>query len=295
MRISSFLPVTNSILRGDTFIEAIKSHLYFSDELVVVDGGSTDGTVEAIEKLNDERIRIITLPWPQEYWVWSEFARHWNFGYEACTGDWVAQGESDHIFHENDAEKIITQLEEAQNKRVAVMHVNKLQSSLVSKWGSKSRMPYFINKKEYGDKIGYGLDRNTPTDLAWPIWVNKRSENLVYEGKVLVDSEMQELSVNMLNYLWTFKTYEMILTERKKACYAWNAFEPFVVDHKKLLPTKNTDIDKMLRIEMLGKHRRNTITKSLSEHPKIMQDKIQGKLKPGMLGFDLCNLLNAIQ
>lgn len=291
MRISTFLPLTNAIKRGDTFIEAIKTHLYFSDELVVVDGGSKDGTIEAIEALNDPRIRIETLYWPQEDWSWEEFARHWNFGYQACTGDWVAAGETDHIFHEKDAEKIRTQLRDALDKRVAVMHVNKLQSSLVGKWGSKSRFPYFLNKKEYGDKLGYGLDRNHHTDLAWPLWVKKKNDNLVYEGEALGDNQMQQLSCNFYNYLWTFKTWEMIFTERKKACVGWNKFTPFIADHDKSFPWTDEGVEKMLREEMLGKHERNTITLSLDEHPEIMREKIKNELKPGMFGFDLCGLI----
>jgi glycosyltransferase involved in cell wall biosynthesis len=291
MQISSFLCVTNSIKRGDTFIEAIQSHLYWADELIIVDGGSTDGTVEAIKALNDPRIKVRYMNWPQEDWSWTEFPKHWNFGYEQCTGDWVAAGESDHIFHENDISKVRDQLHEDRFSKFVALHINKLQSSLVGRWGSKSRFPYFLNKKEYGDKIGYGFDKNHHTDLTYPIWIDKRNENGCHDGRIVEDSEMEQLSCNFYNYLWTFKTFDMILKERTKACNAWNKFKPFGEIHGKFFPSDNLGIIKMIKDELWGKHQRNGITFSLKEQPKIMQEKIERELKPGMYGYDLCGLL----
>jgi glycosyltransferase involved in cell wall biosynthesis len=291
IKISTFICVTNAVKRGDTFIEAIKTHLYFSDELIVVDGGSTDGTIEAIKNINDNRIKIVTLPWPQE-WCWSEFARHWNFGYENCTGDWVAAGETDHIFHENHAVRLRAELKKFSTPNYAVADIDKAQFVLADHMFSKSRFAYFLNKKHFGNKIGYGLDRNYLTDLAHPILIENKTDDLFYEGTAIREPQIiARLPLKFFNYVWTFKTWEMIFGERKKACAGWNKYEPFFKFHGRNLPVGDDDIEKTLKQSMLDKHYRCNTEIPRHEQPKIMQQKLK-ELKTGMFGYDLCGLIN---
>lgn len=291
MKISSFICVTNAVQRGDTFIEAILSHLLFSDELIVVDGGSTDETLDYIAALKDNRIKVVSLPWPQTNWSWTEFAAHWNFGYTHCTGDWVAQGETDHIFHERDIDALKQSLAENLNENTPCMVANKFQSSLINKWHVKAKWSYFVNKKNFGDRIGYGHDKNYFTDLAWPIFIETRNNNLLHEGQVVSGNHV--LPVPFYNYLWTFKTLDMICGERIKANIAWNKFEPFITLHCQ--PSK-TEVKDEVREEIIqtlwGKYDRGAIDISLSNQPQIMIDKINKDLKPGMVGYNLCGLLS---
>jgi hypothetical protein len=47
---------------GYPFVESIRSMLEFCDEVVVVDGGSTDGTLEVVRSLGD-RVKVFERPW----------------------------------------------------------------------------------------------------------------------------------------------------------------------------------------------------------------------------------------
>ncbi len=239
MRIAAFMPITNPLRRGDTFIEAIKTHLYWADELVIVDGGSTDGSLEAIRSIGDNRIRIIQREWPQTNWNWKEFAKAWNAGLEAANGDWVAAGETDHIFHEKEAKRIREELERETKKGKIVVKCQKLQCADVESWQSKSQMYYFVFKGKY-PQIRYGFDPHHETDLAHPIWWCGENYEDIPQGEAIVEGgrfsdQIGGTGANLYNYLWTFKTFEQVVAERTKSSGALNRFTGFTeIYHKKL-------------------------------------------------------------
>lgn len=58
------------------------------DEMVVVDGGSTDGTPDALGALG---VRVVPRPFP------GDFADQRNFGIDQTTGDWIVEFDADEI------------------------------------------------------------------------------------------------------------------------------------------------------------------------------------------------------
>ncbi len=291
MKISAFMPITNPEKRGDTYLEAIITHLYWADELVVIDGGSTDGSIEKIKALDDRRIRIVTRPWPQD-WSWIEFARAWNRGLAECTGDWVAAGESDHIFHENEAARVREEIERETAKGKAVMKIQKLQSASYENWMSKSQMYYFVYKAKY-PQIRYGFDPNHETDLAHPIWwegsVYKENNEEIPAGVAIVEGSKYESLIggtgaNIYNYLWTFKTVEQVVQERIKAAAGWNKFSGFTGVYKRRFPEGEEKIREWVKGQLMSVRLKATRTIRLEDQPQVMQEKIARDLKPGMIG-----------
>lgn len=288
MKISAFLPVTNAVDRGDTFIEAIKTHLHFADELVVVDGGSTDGTIEAIEALKDPRIKIIHFEWKQEGWSWTQFCKTWNAGLDACTGDWVAAGESDHIFHELDTPRLLEEIHRENKKGKAIIKVQKLQSCHWESWSSKSQMYYFINKAKFPN-IRYGYDPDHETDLCHPIvWDGEMIEDIPKGVAIREDTKHHELiggtGVPLYNYLWTFKTFDMVVQERMKAARAWNMFPGFTKGYGRSFPTEENEVRQWLTDQLASIQRKSNRHIELKNHPAIMQLKIKNELRPDHVG-----------
>ncbi len=88
--VSVIVAVLNGAKSIETTIGSVLEQTYPNVELIVVDGGSTDGTVEVLRRLND---RI-------DYWI-SEpdtgIYDAWNKGVKLTAGDWIAfLGSDDH-------------------------------------------------------------------------------------------------------------------------------------------------------------------------------------------------------
>lgn len=122
MIVSAFGYVRNGFTIDYPFLESIQSVLPIVDEFIAVVGDSTDGTREAIENLNNPKIKIVDT-------IWSEkmrsggliFAQQANIGLDACRADadWLFHIQADEIIHENDLPKIRqAMLDNLDNKKV---------------------------------------------------------------------------------------------------------------------------------------------------------------------------------
>ena len=89
--------------------ESINSLLGFCSEVVVLDGGSTDGTYEELLKWADEESRLVVRQLKRD-WDNPRFALY-NGQQKAaartlCTGEWCWQVDIDEVVHEADYEKV---------------------------------------------------------------------------------------------------------------------------------------------------------------------------------------------
>lgn len=105
-KISGYTTVYNALNLGYPVEECIRSMLGFCDEVVVVDGVSSDGSWELLQKLamEDERVKLY-----QNEFDWTENGVDGiqkSFSRCLCENEFLWQMDIDEIVHEDDYEKI---------------------------------------------------------------------------------------------------------------------------------------------------------------------------------------------
>jgi glycosyltransferase involved in cell wall biosynthesis len=120
MKISGFSYIRNGFKYQYPFLESIQSILPVCNEFVIAVGDSTDGTREAIEGLNNPKIKIIDTIWDEQMREGGKiFAQQANIALNACTGDWLFHIQADELIHEKDLPTIQAVLKKADsNPRV---------------------------------------------------------------------------------------------------------------------------------------------------------------------------------
>lgn len=107
--VSGYTTTLNCIDNDYPYIQSIKSMLGFCNEVVVVDGGSTDGTWEELTKLADKEERLYAYKVERD-WSSSRFAvfdgAQKAVARSKCTSEYCWQQDADEIVHENDYEKV---------------------------------------------------------------------------------------------------------------------------------------------------------------------------------------------
>jgi len=77
-------------LNEKNFIARALSSCTFADEIVVVDGGSTDGTVQILQ--SHSKVKLIHHPWD------NHFGRQREISLRHCCGDWIIRLDADEAF-----------------------------------------------------------------------------------------------------------------------------------------------------------------------------------------------------
>lgn len=117
MKISGFTYLRNAIKYGYPFLASIKSLLPIVDELIVVVGSSEDGSREAIENLNNHKIKIIDTVWDDTLRENGKvFSQQADIGLKHITGEWAFHLQVDEVLHHEAKNKILTAIEKVDSK-----------------------------------------------------------------------------------------------------------------------------------------------------------------------------------
>lgn len=140
--ISGYTTTYNCIAQRYPFEQSIRSMLAFCDEVVVVDGDSTDGTVEVLQKLQSEFSNLRVLVNPVDF-ANERFSvldgRQKAEARSKCTGDFCWQQDSDEIVHESDYVKIRNILKDLPKN----IHV--LALPVIEYWGGYDKVRVDVN------------------------------------------------------------------------------------------------------------------------------------------------------
>jgi glycosyltransferase involved in cell wall biosynthesis len=90
--VSVIIPTFNRLPLLPAAVQSVLSQDYTDFELIVIDDGSTDGTREYLESIDDPRLRVLSVPHGGRISV----AR--NHGVRAARGEWLAFLDSDDVW-----------------------------------------------------------------------------------------------------------------------------------------------------------------------------------------------------
>jgi len=151
--LSGYSTTYNCVDQNYPFVESITSLLDVCDEVVVVDGGSTDGTWDVLTAMSNEntklKIKQIERDWSHPgHSVFDGMQK--AAARDLCTGDFCWQQDVDEVIHENDYQKIRNLLTSTPKS------VNLICLPVVEFWGNKGKIRIDINPWKWR------LSRNHP-------------------------------------------------------------------------------------------------------------------------------------
>lgn len=199
---------------GYPYLESIRSFANLCDEVIVVDGGSKDGSLKELAKI--DKVKVIQgEKWPRDF-DWAILGRNLKIGYEACSGDWAFHFDADYIFHEDDVVEFRKQLEECNQPAVEVPKMNfisvdsclpKGYYSLVANKGYKTvtyGIPMGWKKEKYGTFLqpisNNGHDKKSGLPFGTPIT----------RSHIRVD----RIKLSVYCYDFTFMDKEQVIEQR---------------------------------------------------------------------------------
>lgn len=105
--------IRNGIENGYPFVESILSALPLVDEYLMNDGGSTDGTLEVLMRLQETYPKIKLYQIQDSPMVrWDCVSNVINTFIEKTRGDWIFLGNADELLHESDVAPLKTFIED---------------------------------------------------------------------------------------------------------------------------------------------------------------------------------------
>jgi len=151
--ISGYTTTLNCIRQDYPFAESITSMLGFCDQVVVVDGGSDDGTWETLESLASKDERVVIHKQTRDmsdsrFAVFDGLQK--ALARALCGGEFCWQQDSDEIVHENDYEKVRNLVGQiSKNMDLIALPVTEF-------WGSNDKVRIDVNPWKWR------LSRNRP-------------------------------------------------------------------------------------------------------------------------------------
>jgi len=287
MKISAHCNITNPETTGYPYIESIKSFANLCDEVIVVDGGTIDGSLEKIKEIPNVRI-IEGEKWERDF-DWKIIGRNTQIGFEACKNDWRFHFDTDYIFHEDYKDEL---LGECASTSFPAIEIKKVNLVLVNEHYHKSHKPLLVNGGNF-KAVCYGIavdkrGRESATFLS-PIVKTRMGNDGLARGEVLTMStcRLHRSNVPVFTYDFTFMTKEQITELRHR-------FDNALCRFRKEREISSGDSFSGFISMMKERHgdckKSGTRDMKLIAHSKFIRDKVES-ITPEMFGYNSWGLL----
>lgn len=180
MHISGFTIARNAIRYDYPLLESIRSLLPLVDEMVVAVGDSDDGTLDAVQSVGSEKLRIIETIWDPELRTGGTvLAQQTNLALDACSGDWCFYLQADEVIHENDWDRIQSSLRKNHSKR-SIEGLSFRYHHFRADYGIRDPLPYRkqirivrsgTGARSVGDACGFGINGRTLKAVRTGAWI----------------------------------------------------------------------------------------------------------------------------
>lgn len=150
--ISVYSCINNAIDNEFTLFEGIESALAFADEVVIVDGGSKDGTMQLLFdkyniEINSGKLSVFHNQWEEKMGK-HMLALQKNIALSHCESDYCLLMDADEVFHEKDIEHIKQLVEQnADNPKINVWVFNTWH--FYRDYDKINVNPYYYKNKAY--------------------------------------------------------------------------------------------------------------------------------------------------
>lgn len=282
--ISAHCNITNPEKMGYPYLESIQSFAKLCDEVIIVDGGSTDGSLEKIAKISKVKI-IKGHKWEYDF-DWTILPKNLQVGYEACTKEWAFHFDTDYIFSEKNIEPLKDLIDKTD---LPAIEIKKLNVVLHNEWFTKDYYPLLVYKSAYSSVCyGIGIDEDHNTKSATflrPIAKKGVGKDGIPYGDEIRRARIRvEVSdIDIICYDFTFMTKEQITEQR----YRFNkALQKYLKNN--WIVKKEDSFSQFMQMMKsrrgkckLEKH----VDVELDWHPQIIREKIKN-LTPEQFGYN---------
>jgi len=275
-KVAGFTITTNPIKEQYPIKECIMSWLSVLDELVIVDGGSTDGFVEWIKELNNPKIILYKeddVKWEKDWTYW-RMGYNWGKGFDICDergADFIIKFDADYVYGGNYPlrEK---DFNSAVKQKAMIVKFHRKNFQMVDKYFEKTAKTFAVNmivvrEKKLNVKWGYDLENWGMCDEAI---IYEKTKDKLKQGLLLAKKSVRFFSdVPIFNYAYCFRDLEtakdlmfrnMVAFERQQGFRLRNKEQYWIRYIRACNNAFNSSQQKPI---------------GLAGHPKVMQEKIK--------------------
>jgi glycosyltransferase involved in cell wall biosynthesis len=229
IKLSGYTTATNVINGGYPWKQSIQSLLDFCDEVIVIDGGSTDGTWEELNKYAKNKSKIKIYQHAQN-WHHKRFAVFDGnlkaIARDYCTGNWCWQQDIDEIVHEKDYNKI------KNLSRQLPKSVHLIALPVVEYWGSDKKVRLDINPWKWRLSRNYDyITHGIPADLRKTDSDGNLYASIGTDGCDYIRKENNQYV--QCTHFYTKEAHKvrmLALNGDEKACHAYNKWFEKVIN-----------------------------------------------------------------